>query len=205
MTTRTHSKAGIGGHEASVSFVKVEESSFVSSLKKSMSFDKARAAQIAAITPEFDAAYYLRINGDVAAAGSHPLLHYVDYGWKEGRNPSRLFWTKYYLDKNKDVALEECNPFYHYITRGRAEGRKPNPIGPSFWPALVAPPRRVGTICVPPKTWRTPSWTSSSRSMTDMTKPRVDPGCSLRGAAEPLRTGRCQRLQSEPAHHPGAA
>ncbi|WP_166144826.1 glycosyltransferase [Methylosinus sp. RM1] len=113
---------------------------YVSTMKKPLFVDGDRAAEIAAIAPEFESEFYLRTNSDVAASGNHPLLHFVDYGWKEGRNPSRLFWTKYYLAKYRDVADSNVNPFFHYITKGRAEGRKPNPIGSAFWPSLVAPP-----------------------------------------------------------------
>lgn len=39
----------------------------------------------------FDAAYYLRINKDVRLSDIDPLMHFVKYGWKEGRNPSANF------------------------------------------------------------------------------------------------------------------
>ena len=37
--------------------------------------------------PNFDAAWYLRTYPDVAASGANPLLHYIEYGRAEGRNP----------------------------------------------------------------------------------------------------------------------
>ena len=36
----------------------------------------------------FDAAYYLLNNPDVRAADVDPLLHFIKFGWKEGRDPS---------------------------------------------------------------------------------------------------------------------
>lgn len=39
------------------------------------------------IDPDFDEAYYLLQNPDVAASGHEALLHYLRYGWKEGRVP----------------------------------------------------------------------------------------------------------------------
>lgn len=36
----------------------------------------------------FDSDFYLSQNPDVAAAGTDPLLHFLEYGWKEGRRPS---------------------------------------------------------------------------------------------------------------------
>jgi hypothetical protein len=36
----------------------------------------------------FDADYYLANNSDVAAVGADPLLHFLEFGWREGRRPS---------------------------------------------------------------------------------------------------------------------
>lgn len=46
----------------------------------------------------FDAAYYLKLYGDVAERKINPLLHYLTNGWKEGRSPSPLF------DRNEFLA-----------------------------------------------------------------------------------------------------
>ena len=54
--------------------------------------------------PDFDPAYYLAHNPDVAAAGVDPLQHCLTYGWKEGRDPNAFFSTTYYLAQNPDVA-----------------------------------------------------------------------------------------------------
>ena len=54
--------------------------------------------------PLFDPVYYLAHNPDIAAAGVDPYQHYIQYGWKEGRNPSALFDNRYYLTQNPDVA-----------------------------------------------------------------------------------------------------
>lgn len=37
--------------------------------------------------PWFDSAFYLHSNPDIAAAGSNPLRHFIEHGWKEMRNP----------------------------------------------------------------------------------------------------------------------
>lgn len=47
------------------------------------------------LLPHFDKEYYLRAYGDVRSSGSDPLLHYVQYGWKEKRNPNGAFWTEF--------------------------------------------------------------------------------------------------------------
>lgn len=92
----------------------------------------------------FDGPYYLAENPDVKSAGIEPLGHYIEYGWREGRNPTPLFWTRYYLDANRDVSEAGVNPFYHYIRLGKVEGRRPNPIGAALWPVPKAPPAWAG-------------------------------------------------------------
>lgn len=79
------------------------------------------------LTPDFDAAYYLAHNPDVAAAGMDPLQHYLQYGWKEHRDPSAYFSTSWYLAQNPDVAAAGLDPLVHYETYGWREGRDPGP------------------------------------------------------------------------------
>jgi len=77
--------------------------------------------------PDFDAAYYLAHNPDVAAAaGVDPLQHYLTYGWKEGRDPNAFFSTTYYLAQNPDVAAAHVNPLEHFEYYGWKEGRDPS-------------------------------------------------------------------------------
>ncbi len=88
-----------------------------------------------AIEERFDRDFYLARNPDVAAAKMDPLDHYVDYGWKEGRDPCADFSTSHYLESNGDVAAAGVNPFYHYLTAGRSEGRAP--MHPGGWRAAA--------------------------------------------------------------------
>ena len=76
--------------------------------------------------PLLDPAYYLQHNPDVAAAGADPLLHYLSYGWKEGRDPCAFFDTNYYLQQNPDVAAAGVNPLLHFEAHGWKEGRQPS-------------------------------------------------------------------------------
>ncbi|MBB3061887.1 hypothetical protein [Microbulbifer rhizosphaerae] len=46
--------------------------------------DRERVRQL------FDQDYYLKHNEDVGAAGVDPFGHYLNYGWREGRDPSLL-------------------------------------------------------------------------------------------------------------------
>lgn len=99
-----------------------------SSFAQGASLDAVRLsiAHSAEAQVDFDAAYYLAQNPDVAAAGADPYLHYITYGWKEGRNPSALFNTSYYLQQNPDVAAAGVDPLLHYRISGWHEGRDPS-------------------------------------------------------------------------------
>ena len=81
-----------------------------------------------AIRGEFDPHYYLTMNEDVAQAGVDPLAHFIEFGWREERDPNAYFSTKSYLEENPDVESAGINPFYHYVVAGRAEGRRPRPM-----------------------------------------------------------------------------
>lgn len=80
----------------------------------------------------FDAAYYLINNPDVRHADIDPLWHFINHGWKEGRNPCSWFETNYYLELNPDVEKSGINPFVHYLLYGYQEGRRPNPYQQSY-------------------------------------------------------------------------
>ena len=73
----------------------------------------------------FDPAYYLAANPDVADARIDPLDHFMNNGWREGRNPNLSFSVSHYLDFYPDVAEAGINPFLHYLMAGKAEGRTP--------------------------------------------------------------------------------
>jgi GT2 family glycosyltransferase len=75
----------------------------------------------------FDSAYYLKRNNDVMKAGADPLIHFVDFGAAEGRNPSSLFDTAYYFANNPEIAASGKNPLLHFILEGRKQGRNPKP------------------------------------------------------------------------------
>lgn len=72
----------------------------------------------------FDSRYYLQANPDVRAAGVDAISHYLEHGWREGRDPSPLFSTRGYILDYPDVAAADICPLLHYIHHGRREGRK---------------------------------------------------------------------------------
>ena len=74
----------------------------------------------------FDPAFYLKTYADVRNSGADPLDHYLDRGWKEGRDPSPGFSTAHYLASYPDVQSGGTNPLIHYVLHGHAEGRKPS-------------------------------------------------------------------------------
>jgi Ca2+-binding RTX toxin-like protein len=74
----------------------------------------------------FDRDYYLARYSDVRNAGIDPYQHYLDYGWREGRDPNPLFDTKFYLSNNADVRAAGINPLQHYLLYGGLEGRDPS-------------------------------------------------------------------------------
>jgi len=71
----------------------------------------------------FDREWYLEQNPDVNAAGMDPILHYIEFGATEGRDPSPSFSTYTYLLANPDVLAAGVNPLLHFILDGAKEGR----------------------------------------------------------------------------------
>lgn len=72
----------------------------------------------------FDGDWYLEQYPDVNKSNLNALEHFLDYGWRMGRNPSEYFDTNFYLKSNNDVQSCDINPLIHYIQNGHKEGRK---------------------------------------------------------------------------------
>lgn len=91
----------------------------------------------------FDPAYYLARYPDVAASAVDPISHYLEYGAKEGRDPSPDFSTSGYLQLYPDVAEQGLNPLVHFLRCGLGEGRDVGidipepPVGPSAAPSIA--------------------------------------------------------------------
>jgi hypothetical protein len=51
----------------------------------------------------FDKQYYLNNNPDVLKANIDPLLHFLRFGWKEGRNPSKDIDLRNFLESEKGL------------------------------------------------------------------------------------------------------
>ena len=76
----------------------------------------------------FDPDWYAVQYPDVAEAGMDPVVHYVDHGAAEGRDPGPEFSTSFYIEQNPDVAASGMNPLVHFIHHGLGEGRLPRSL-----------------------------------------------------------------------------
>lgn len=125
-------------------------------LRKLVSRARSRPRSLVrAPLPGFDPIYYLYWYTDVRAAGLDPLHHYLNFGWREGRDPSAGFSTTGYLAANPDVAKAGINPLLHFVNFGIAEGRgghakdgaapTPRPAAP----LKMLPPPRHGSPARP--------------------------------------------------------
>lgn len=74
----------------------------------------------------FDSDWYIDTYRDIKQDAIDPLLHYVEHGAVEGRNPSEWFNSSYYNKQYEDVEQSKINPLHHYILHGWKEGRHPN-------------------------------------------------------------------------------
>ena len=77
-------------------------------------------------SPLVDDLFYNASNHDVWNAHVDASAHFMQSGWKEGRDPNALFSTSGYLAANADVAKAGVNPLSHYDTNGWKEGRDPS-------------------------------------------------------------------------------
>ncbi len=89
--------------------------------------DKAKASEITkgykAIRKNklFDDDFYLKKYPKVAASGMDPLLHYIFFGFEEGKKPNDTFDGVFYKNHYSDV---DINPLIHYALYGMNENRQ---------------------------------------------------------------------------------
>ena len=80
-----------------------------------------------------DEPFYLRRYVDVAESGLRARDHFMDYGWREGRDPNPWFSCSAYLSANPDVRREQVNPFTHWLAVGRRKGRPGGRAAANRW------------------------------------------------------------------------
>ena len=81
----------------------------------------------------FDADYYLRRSEDIEAERTDPLKHYLEQGWRNGRNPNPYFHTLWYLETYPEVARSRSEPLLDYLQFGWRAGRDPSPRFETRW------------------------------------------------------------------------
>lgn len=72
----------------------------------------------------FDPEYYLATYPDVAERNLDPLVHYLEEGAQQGRNPNPAFDGEFYLEQCRQRGEQPNNPLLHYLRVGAARGFK---------------------------------------------------------------------------------
>src|SRR5204862_230161 len=84
----------------------------------------------------FDPEHYATAYPDVAERNVDPLVHYLEEGAREGRDPHPDFDTAFYLEQCRARGEEPANPLLHYLLIGAARGFQIKRDGKS--PAVTA-------------------------------------------------------------------
>ena len=105
------------------------------------------------VSAAVDQAFYRATYHELDVPGFDPIRHYVEEGWRQGRDPAPWFSVRSYLRLYPDVELSGEDPLVHYLTKGAREGRA---VAPSEHAArfriTAEPPWRFA----PPPTLRSP-------------------------------------------------
>jgi GT2 family glycosyltransferase len=89
--------------------------------------------ELAASSGLFDAAFYLKSNPDLAAVNVDPLVHYLERGCHDRRDPSAQFDTQHYLAQCEAFGETPPNALIHYLTVGVRRGLTPKaPAAPAL-------------------------------------------------------------------------
>lgn len=76
-----------------------------------------------AVSVAVDQDFYRAVNPDLDRPGFDPVRHYVERGWREGRDPAPWFSVSGYLKHHPDVAGADLEPLAHFLRFGVQEGR----------------------------------------------------------------------------------
>ncbi|MDQ2844753.1 MAG: hypothetical protein M3Y72_27665, partial [Acidobacteriota bacterium] len=101
--------------------------------------EQPQNAQLLLQNSLFDSSWYLEHYPDVAEAGLDPVVHYLEYGASECRDPGPDFDASWYLEQYPDVAQAGANPLLHYLQSGLKEGRGIRPIITQEQPRVADP------------------------------------------------------------------
>ena len=67
----------------------------------------------------FDEQWYLNEYPEVDRSGINPVIHFIKYGAKEGRKPSKEFDLIRYEYENDDIELQGIDLYLHYIQQSK--------------------------------------------------------------------------------------
>jgi ADP-heptose:LPS heptosyltransferase/GT2 family glycosyltransferase len=73
----------------------------------------------------FDPEFYLASNPDLTALNIDPLLHYMESGARDGRDPHGNFDTAFYIEQCRRLGDVPENPLLHFILVGASRGLQP--------------------------------------------------------------------------------
>jgi GT2 family glycosyltransferase/glycosyltransferase involved in cell wall biosynthesis len=76
--------------------------------------------------PLFDPHYYVSHYTDVRDSGENALVHYLIWGWKEGRDPHPLFDSAWYLSQQS--ASARCIPALLHYLQDAGSAASPHPL-----------------------------------------------------------------------------
>jgi len=102
----------------------------------------------------FDAGYYLKAYPDIAALNVDPLLHYLEHGGREGRNPNAGFDTSDYLKQCQALGDSPNNALLHYLTIGAQRGLRMRAVQGEASALQTSAPEALLFIDVPSSTDR---------------------------------------------------
>ena len=74
----------------------------------------------------FDPVFCTAKYPDIAASGIDPLLHYIQAGFAEPRQPHLYFDVDFYFSQVPALGESRANPLIHYIREGWRQGLQPN-------------------------------------------------------------------------------
>src|ERR1700756_3513613 len=79
------------------------------------------------VSTAVDPAFYRTVYPELDHPGLDPVRHYLEHGWREGRDPAPWFSVTAYLERNADVVATGAEPLAHFLRHGGREGRAYSP------------------------------------------------------------------------------
>ena len=78
--------------------------------------------------PYFDHRWYIMRYDDVRRSGADPLVHYLEHGDREGRDPNEMFDTDWYKRRYTEMAGFTGTALEHYVVHGARAMLRPSPV-----------------------------------------------------------------------------